>query len=703
MDRYIGKMLDNRYEILECVGTGGMAVVYKARCHRLNRLVAVKILKPELANDADFRRRFHDESQAVAMLSHANIVSVYDVSHSDGLDYIVMELIDGMTLKQYMKKRGVPLNWREALHFITQIVRALGHAHSRGIIHRDIKPHNIMVLRDGSVKVADFGIARLASAAQATLTQEALGSVHYISPEQAKGSHVDGRTDLYSTGVVLYEMLTGRLPFEGETPVFVAIQHINSIPLAPRELNPEIPPALEAITMKAMAPNLENRYSSAEEMLAELKEFRKNPGMPLPVSTAKKVEPEVEEPTRVISVAGVVSMEKEPQKRPEERSAEQKPQQKPQMQRKSEPVRKEEKQPAKESVRPRAKAAAEEGEHERPRKRGVPPMLFAVLAILLVVCGIAYFLYTFLIQGLFVQPKEYKVPNFLGYTIEELERTPALKNGFVIIQGRTVYNEEYKEGQICDQSPAPGEMVKEGNQTITVTISGGEDNMFMIDVYGKDARQVLHTLQNEMGLVVRQEEEFNDQIASGYVTKYTPMEGTLLKPGDTVTIWISRGPEIKTVKVPNFVDMNIEQVKSQLEYYGLELGEVQEFANDEYPAGDVIWQSLDVDTEVEEGTVINFQVSKGTEDPGPSPTPGEVIILPSDDPNEVQSTRYVKVNLNGYTGTVNVRIVVGGIVIFEGRVESSVGTFEKAVTDSGTQLVLVYIDGDLLWSDYMEF
>ena len=203
MDQYIGKMLDNRYEILERIGTGGMAVVYKARCHRLNRLVAIKILKAELASDEDFLRRFQAESQAVAMLSHINIVSIYDVCRSDGLDYIVMELIDGMTLKQYMQKRGTPLNWREALHFITQIVRALGHAHSRGIVHRDIKPHNIMVLRDGSVKVTDFGIARLTSAAQATLTQEALGSVHYISPEQAKGSHVDGRSDLYSVGVML--------------------------------------------------------------------------------------------------------------------------------------------------------------------------------------------------------------------------------------------------------------------------------------------------------------------------------------------------------------------------------------------------------------------------------------------------------------------------------------------------------------------
>ncbi len=310
MDQYIGKLLDNRYEILELIGVGGMARVYKARCHRLNRLVAVKILRDDLVQDAELRRRFHDESQAVAMLSHPNIVAVYDVSRSSDFEYIVMELIDGITLKQYMQKKGNKLNWREALHFITQIVKALGHAHSRGIIHRDIKPHNIMVLRDGSVKVADFGIARVASGGHSTLTQEALGSVHYISPEQARGSHIDARSDLYSAGVVLYEMITGRLPFEGDTPVSVAIQHIispeqargshidarsdlysagvvlyemitgrlpfegdtpvsvaiqhiNSIPLSPREIDPSIPEALEAITMRAMAPNPDNRYPSA--------------------------------------------------------------------------------------------------------------------------------------------------------------------------------------------------------------------------------------------------------------------------------------------------------------------------------------------------------------------------------------------------------------------------------------------------------
>ena len=278
MDKMIGKMLDNRYELLDVIGSGGMAVVYKAKCHRLNRLVAVKVLKSDLAEDADFRRRFRDESQAVAMLSHPNIVSVYDVSRGE-TEYIVMELIDGITLKQYMEKRG-QLNWREALHFITQIMKALSHAHSRGIIHRDIKPQNIMVLRDGSVKVADFGIACLANSAN-TLTQEALGSVHYMSPEQAKGDRTDARSDIYSAGVVLYEMLTGRLPFEGDSAVSVAIQHLSSVPLSPREINPDVPEALELICMKAMASDIDKRYASADEMLADLEEFRKNPEVDL--------------------------------------------------------------------------------------------------------------------------------------------------------------------------------------------------------------------------------------------------------------------------------------------------------------------------------------------------------------------------------------------------------------------------------------
>ncbi len=299
MDPYIGKLLDDRYEILNVLGTGGMAVVYRAYCHRLNRYVAVKILKGELAADQDLRRRFHDESQSVAMLSHPNIVAVYDVSEVDDREFIVMELIDGITLKQYINKRGGCLNWRESLHFISQILQALKHAHSRGIIHRDIKPQNVMVLRDGSVKVTDFGIAR-STTSQATVTQDAIGSVHYISPEQAKGNHIDARSDLYSAGVVLYEMLTGRLPFEGDNPVSVAIQHINSIPVPPRELNPDIPVGMEQIALKAMASTPDRRYRSAEDMLNDLDAFRRNPDIDFGYLQPGVLAPDEDEPTMIL-------------------------------------------------------------------------------------------------------------------------------------------------------------------------------------------------------------------------------------------------------------------------------------------------------------------------------------------------------------------------------------------------------------------
>ena len=254
-----------------------MAVVYKARCHRLNRLVAIKILKDEFARDEEFRRRFRAEGQAVAMLSHHNIVQVYDVSSSDNANFIVMELIDGISLKQYMEKKG-SLNWKETLHFAMQIATGLEHAHSRGIVHRDIKPHNVMVLKNGSVKVMDFGIARVMSKSN-TLTKEALGSVHYISPEKAKGSYTDNRSDLYSLSVVMYEMTTGRPPYDGESPVAVAIQHINGGAVPPSVLNPNIPRGLEQIIQKGMALDVKDRYASATEMLRDMEEFRKNPSI----------------------------------------------------------------------------------------------------------------------------------------------------------------------------------------------------------------------------------------------------------------------------------------------------------------------------------------------------------------------------------------------------------------------------------------
>ena len=450
MDQYIGKFLDNRYELLEVIGTGGMAVVYKARCHRLNRLVAVKVLKADLAQDAEFRRRFHDESQAVAMLSHPNIVAVYDVSHSDDLDYIVMELIDGITLKQYMQKKGPALNWREALHFITQIMRALSHAHSRGIIHRDIKPHNIMVLRDGSVKVSDFGIARITSAHQSTLTQEALGSVHYISPEQARGSHIDTRSDIYSAGVVLYEMITGRLPFEGESPVAVAIQHINSIPLSPRELDPELPEALEAITMKAMCPDPDQRYLSADEMLADLEEFRKNPNINFDYTTEDlKIGGE---PTRPVPVGPIATGGEEP-------------------------------------PRPRHSKPEEENMDDY-NDRGDPiwPIVLAAGAILVFIIGIVVFLLTF--KDLFFPstPTDPSPSPSVEASLDPSQEEVTIPEEIVNAEARTAklrldhLGIEYDEvednsdtvtaGRIIKTIPAAGQSVKKGTK-ITLVKSAG--------------------------------------------------------------------------------------------------------------------------------------------------------------------------------------------------------------------------------------
>ena len=278
MDKFVGKRLDGRYEIKEIIGVGGMAVVYKAYDNQENRIVAVKILKEEFISNEEFVRRFKNESKAIAMLSHPNIVKVYDVSFGDLIQYIVMEYIDGITLKEYIEHEG-SLRWKDAVHFTIQILKGLQHAHDKGIVHRDVKPQNIMVLPDGTIKVTDFGIARFARSEQRTITDKAIGSVHYISPEQARGERTDEKTDIYSVGVILYEMLTGQLPFQAESAVSVAIMQLQREPQLPTEINGSIPLGLEQITMHAMQKTPERRYQSAAEMLCDLDKFRKDPSV----------------------------------------------------------------------------------------------------------------------------------------------------------------------------------------------------------------------------------------------------------------------------------------------------------------------------------------------------------------------------------------------------------------------------------------
>ena len=583
MDQYIGKMLDNRYEILERIGTGGMAIVYKAKCHRLNRLVAIKILKSDLAQNEEFRRRFNAESQAVAQLSHPNIVSVYDVSRGGDMEYIVMELIDGITLKQYMEKRG-QLNWRESLHFITQIMRGLSHAHSRGIIHRDIKPQNIMVLRDGSVKVADFGIACLADSAQ-TLTQEALGSVHYISPEQARGDRPDARSDIYSSGVVLYEMLTGRLPFEGESAVSVAIQHLSSIPLAPREINPDIPEQLELICMKAMAPDLEHRYQSADAMIADLEAFRKNPEVEMKFDLSDLRPEENDEPTRTIRTmpSHTVTI---PVHQPE-----------------------------------RNYPRRERDEDEEPRRAGSGKRGVLVSAVTVAAVAVVIVLFK-TILGSFAPAvvDQYQVPDLYNMTIEDAENDPRIEGVFEIQKAGSEFSADVPEGHILRQDPKKGETRKGSQLVIQVWVSAGEETGEVPDLENKseqDARILLEKLNKEYNLELTVEapeelKQFSEEITEGYVIKTEPAQGEILKKGDTVKLILSKGPDIKPVTVLPFVGMSIDSVLSQLESYKLTCDAADvEVVDSDKPGGTIVWQSPASGETVPEWTTIKFRVSAG--------------------------------------------------------------------------------------------
>ena len=646
MDQYIGKMLDNRYEILERIGTGGMAVVYKAKCHRLNRLVAIKILKSNLAQNEEFRRRFNAESQAVAQLSHPNIVSVYDVSRGGDTEYIVMELIDGITLKQYMEKRG-QLNWRESLHFITQIMRGLSHAHSRGIIHRDIKPQNIMVLRDGSVKVADFGIACLADSAQ-TMTQEALGSVHYISPEQARGDRPDARSDIYSSGVVLYEMLTGRLPFEGESAVSVAIQHLSSIPLAPREINPDIPEQLELICMKAMAPDLEHRYQSADAMIADLEAFRKNPDVEMKFDLSDLRPEETDEPTRPIrTVSGhTVTV----------------------------PVRTVEK----------GHVRRTEDDDEPPASGGKRTVLIG--AVVIAALAVVFLLFKSIL-GSFSVPAvdQYQVPNVLGMTIEEAENDPRVKGIFEIEKAGSGSSEEYAEGQIMKQSPDSDETRKGSQLVIQVWVSVGEETGEMPKLENKseqDARILLEKLNKQYNLDLTVEapedqQRFSDEITAGYVIETKPAEGETLRKGDTVTLIISKGPETTPVTVPKFVGLNIDETLAQLSSYGLTCTASDvEVVDSDKPGGQIVWQSLEPTSKVDEWTTIKFQVSAGLANSSLPIT----LELPQDGGDVVEVKIYVGDEPNPQ---------------YNETVRASDGTVSTTLSGTGKKMVKVYFDGVL--------
>jgi serine/threonine-protein kinase len=689
MDKYIGKMLDNRYEILEIMGIGGMAYVYKARCHSLNRLVAVKILKEEYSRDADFRKRFHAESQAVAMLNHPNIMAVHDVSRSKELEYIVMELIDGITLKQYMQRKGA-LGWREALHFMIQIVKALSHAHNRGIIHRDIKPHNIMILRDGSVKVADFGIARFANK-QSTLTQEALGSVHYISPEQARGSHIDARSDLYSVGVVLYEMLTERLPFEGDSAVSVALQHISSLPLSPRDINADIPEALEIIVLKAMAPKLTRRYESAEDMLRDLEEFRKNPAIAFEydVDELKTAADEDggDQPTR--SLPGGTKgkgIGLDARKEAEERRR----------------IRRE---------------MLEEENHKTRKSGNWIATLSAVLGVLAFIAILGFVIIS-MINGFFNRdPVEY-------LDIPELRRTEFISIEHLYDQHphfrfdvKWEFSSLYDTNIIFDQEPLPIGQRPEGTE-IVITVSSGRESVLLEDLTGMTLGEAQIWLLNN-GLRYDQNlnvSESHDTVPRNHVIRSEPGVNELVFVGEVVVLYYSTGIDAIEVTMPSLIGETEQKAREVLSLHNLLLGVPVVYEEHELPDGTVFWQSINAHDRVLENTEIFIRVSTGlpvVESPSPSPPepspspyypddtpspspdyPDESPPPPSPTPGQDIITFMTRIRIpEGIVGTTLLEIERNGEKIIERTVSAEDGGVDVEISGHSDDMITVRFDG----------
>ena len=650
MDKYIGTMLDNRYELLEIIGVGGTAVVYKAKCHRLNRYVAVKILKEEFASDQEFRRQFHDEAQAVAMLSHPNIVNIYDVSRSGNVDYIVMELIDGITLKEYLSRRG-RLSPKEVTVFATQIARALEHAHDHNIIHRDIKPQNIMLLRDGTVKVADFGIAHFAARENTYSKGEAIGSVHYVSPEQARGSYVDNRTDLYSLGVVMYEMITGRLPFEGDTPVSIALQHINSIALPPSVFAEDVPEQLEEITMRAMNPSLTKRYSSAAQILSDLEAFRNDQQFKLNIPREEGALPAEEESdldaTRKINNTGEVAAILEA----ENRSVELRRQ---------------------EELEAQKTAEEEEPVSDRKKRRSSlsGAMLFSIIAVLVFCIGAGYFIKSVINPYGNKDSTPLTTPYLIGMYYSQVLSDPAYAD-FNIVEGEYVYNESVDAGKIIEQSPEGNRKIEKGG-TITVTISRGAKVFQLPDYVRQEARQVKIELERLGIICVEATPEFNDEVENGYVLRTDPVAGTELTAGDTVTLTVSKGPEVVLVDMPDLMGCSESEALTRLEAAGLNWEPATYEEYDGAP-GQVIYQSVEAHTQVEKGTTIAFTISIEPAKPAEVTINLPISLIESDG------------------GAVEVWVMVDGMTVYNQSHDPEEGSVTVDLTATqGDHLVEVY-------------
>ena len=512
MDNYVGKRLDGRYEIQEIIGVGGMSVVYKAYDNVDDRIVAVKILKEEFLNNDDFKRRFKNESKAIALLSHENIVKVYDVNFGEKLQYIVMEYIDGITLKEFINKQG-SITWNDALFFMTQILRAVQHAHDKGIVHRDIKPQNIILLPNGNLKVTDFGIARFSRSDTKTLTEQAIGSVHYISPEQAKGEYTDEKADIYSIGVVLYEMLSGKVPFEADSAVSVALMQVNSNAEDLRKINPDIPLGLEQICMHAMQKNPADRYQSATEMLLDIEEIVKDPNKTFDYVNNEVVPEPSQEIEPIIDTSDEYD-EEEP----------------------------------------------EYDDSSRKKKITVAIITGLVVLIAAIVAIIMMFTSGF-------NTKTQKLENFVGFSYDQLQDNSSYNYEFIAEYKKS---DQYDPGTVIKQSPEAGSKVMQGSK-VTLIVASSDKDITMPNVYGLSLELAEQSLQLEGLSNFKTMNIASDNVEEGKVIYTDPKATSIVSAEQEVTIYVSAGPTttvIETLTVPDVSGLTQSGARAFLEKFG---------------------------------------------------------------------------------------------------------------------------------------
>lgn len=588
----IGRILGNRYEILELIGEGGMAGVYKARCHLLNRFVAVKILRSEFVSDDEFLKKFEKEAQASASLSHPNIVNVYDVGIDGDAYYIVMELVNGITLKKYIQNKATFISTQEIVQITRQIAMALDHAHSNGIIHRDIKPHNILITDDGHIKVADFGIARATTSATIVKTNEAMGSVHYVSPEQARGGFVDARSDLYSLGILMFELATGKVPFDGDTPVSIALKHLKEEVVPPSMVNIHVSPSLEAVIMKLISKDAAMRYQSAARLVEDLELIQANPNKEIDVYLR-----DMDSPTTMLPRLDDFDLG---------------------------PARK-----------PKKKNGA-------PKKSKGMLILTVLGAFLLALAITVPFFYASIMDRL--SPVSVEVPNLINSTQAEAE-SQLLALGLKSEVVDTVNEPDILAGNIVSTNPESGIKVKKGF-TVLLTISGGGSQVKVPNVINKDQKDAEIMITNQKLRVGTVEPVFND-LPEGTVISQDPEPGVLTREKDTVDLKVSQGPEKPNVNMPNLTGKTLEEARGILEGLKLKVGAVEAKASSTIDPNRVLSQSIEQGTETMEETTVDLVVSKAPDGTDPTQQVTKPFYIPTNFDKETEVIKVVMVDANG--------------------------------------------------------